>query len=76
MIRRTGSEGIPVDLGIHVGVAVYETRRNDVTFGIDDFGGLFRGEFAYASDSSIRDRHIGAYSRTATSVDDSAINDQ
>src|SRR5262249_9017602 len=33
---RAGAEGIPEDLGVHVGVAVHEARRHHLSLGVDD----------------------------------------
>ena len=35
MPARAGAGGVPEDLGVHVGVAVDEARRDDAPFGVD-----------------------------------------
>ena len=71
---RAGSERIPGDLRVHVGVPVDEARGDDLPLGIDLFTGA-RPNAADAGDAALQDPHIGAVTSKARSVDDGAVLD-
>src|SRR5262249_40595617 len=70
-----GPQGIPEDLGVHVGMAIHEAGRHHLTFGVQHL----LGRFTYATDGgdlAPLDAHICAISRTSGPVHHPAVLDQ
>ncbi len=74
MPARAGAQWIPGDLGIHMGVAVDEARRDDQSIRIDGASG-HRLDAADLDDLAIGDAHVGREAGLARAIDDRAATD-
>ncbi len=73
--QERGAERIPEDLGVHVGVAVHEARRDDPALRVDDLAGAF-AEPTDGDDLAGLHAHVGAVPRQAGSVHHPSVLDQ
>ena len=69
-----GAQRIPEDLGIHVGVAVHEPGRHDLSLGVDDVARPLPNA-ADRHDAAMPDTDVGREARQAGSVDHHTVLD-
>ena len=74
MPARTASRGVPEDLGIHMRVPIDETRRHDVTFGVD-LGATTFGDPPDGGDPIPHHADIGAVGPKSGAIDDGPASD-
>src|ERR1700730_193761 len=74
VIARAGADRIPEYLGVHMGVAVDEARRDHVAVGVDGLPAR-RSDTADEGDLAFLDADVGAIARQAGAVDHHAVLD-